>query len=86
MSNNENVVIIPKEFKVYSEGLLYCSVCSNYTDIGELTIDLNLQKPSGTVDGWALAREPFRSGTVNPCPCNNEDRAKHGFKHYLFSC
>lgn len=66
------------DFTVYSEGIVYASVCSSLP-LKETLERLRRKHPSA-VEPWVLADEPFRAGQENPCPCENHP-ATH--KHYL---
>ncbi len=69
----------PPEFVVYSDGIVYQSVCSSLGD--EETLQRMQGTVSGTSNGWQFAKEPFRNGEPNPCPC---DQHPETHKHYLF--
>ena len=65
-------------FVVYSEGLLFASVCSN---LPQEEVESRMRRRiNGTTGGWNLSDENFSGGESNPCQCtDHEDR-----KHYLF--
>jgi hypothetical protein len=71
---------VPKDFEIYSTGIVYCSVCSSL-GLEETLSRVNLEDP--TRAGWELAPEPFRTGEPNPHPCENHPTTH---KHYLFQC
>ena len=69
------------DFKVYSMGLLYSSVCSSLGDVQ--TVQRMKSLPSGTTGGYSLAEEEvFATGEANPCPCNKRPETH---QHYLFT-
>jgi hypothetical protein len=70
------------EIDIYSNGICYCSVCSNINDINELTKLVNIKNPTGILSKWKLANEYFKEGQKNPHICNKDNTKKH----YLFAC
>ena len=73
-----------KKVDIYSTGFLYCSVCAdNSLSIEEITAKVNQLNPSGTMNGWCLSKEGFRSGEANQCECEEYPESR---RHYLFSC
>lgn len=71
-----------KDFEVYSNGLIHCSVCSSLS-LEETVRRTNLENPTGTSSKWELHNEKFRTGQPNPCPCNDNPETH---KHYLMVC
>ena len=69
--------------EIYSNGICACSVCSDETDIDALTIEVNMQNPTGLSHGWKLAEGSFKNGESNPHPCEHNPSTH---KHYLFIC
>ncbi len=70
------------DFEVYSFGACFASVCTSLP-VSEATDRLNAEYPTGIKSRWELAREDFRTGESNPCPCS---RSPATHKHYLFEC
>lgn len=71
-----------KDFEIYSNGIVFCSVCSSLTP--EDTIKrVNIENPTGLNADWKLSARNFDSGESNPCPCNISPDTH---KHYLFEC
>lgn len=70
-----------KEFEIYSKGLCYTSVCSSLPR-PEVEKRMRLEL-TGINHNWTLAKKKFRSGELNPCPCNENPKTH---KHYLFEC
>ncbi|GEP12290.1 hypothetical protein [Methylobacterium gnaphalii] len=69
--------------QVYARGLLMCSACAPAEMDGPaVAAAVSRDHPSGTELGWAIAKEPFRDGEPNPCPCN-VDAAR---RHWLLEC
>ena len=68
-------------FEVYGVGAIYASVCTNLP-IGEASIRLNNEHPTGISSRWGLSGDDFADGTPNPCPCERNPESKH----YLFNC
>ena len=74
---------MPKDFEVYSVGLVHSSVCSALTP-EETVARANVELPTGIGSQWSLSEEPtFSGGQSNPCPCE-ENPETH--KHYLLVC
>ena len=71
-----------KEFEAYAIGLIYASCCSSLS-AEDTEKRLNAEHPAGTMNGWKIAEEPFKSGQPNPCPCHDHPDTH---KHYLFWC
>lgn len=69
------------DFEVYSEGLVYASVCSSLPE--QEVVARMRRRISGTKGGWVMAAGGFADGTANPHPC---DRKPDTHRHYLFSC
>lgn len=68
---------------IYSSGMCCCSVCADVAvSIEAITEAVNRDNPSGTKNGWSLAKRDFALGDKNPCACNEQK----GKLHYLFSC
>lgn len=71
-----------KQLTIYSKGLCCRSVCTNMTDLSEIEAEVNRQSSTGIPSKWKLAEEPFRDGSANPCPCEQNE----GFQHLLMVC
>ena len=69
-------------FEVYSDGICYMSVCTDMTP-EEAASYANMVRPTGIRTGWRIAKEKFRTGETNPCPC---DRHPVERIHILFEC
>ena len=69
-------------FHIYSEGLLFASVCSS---LPQQEVEARMHKViCGTKSGWGLSKaETFEGGQPNPCLC---DQKPQTHKHYLFNC
>lgn len=72
------------EVMIYSDGLLYCSVCApKDMPIEAVTNEVNRQQPTGITSQWQLSKdETFKNGEPNPCPCEKDNTRLH----YLFNC
>lgn len=72
------------EVMIYSDGLVYCSVCApKDMPIEEVTTEVNRQQPTGIASQWHLSEDKtFRDGLPNPTPCEVESSRIH----YLFNC
>ena len=71
-----------KDFEIYSNGLVFCSVCSSLTQ--EETIRrVNVENTTGINSNCKILEEKFNSGEPNPCACNLYPKTHN---HYLFSC
>jgi hypothetical protein len=70
------------EFKIYSHGPLYMSVCTSLSP-EEATIRANKDNPTEIDSQWRIHTGEFRNGEPNPCPCNDHPETH---KHYLFVC
>ena len=70
-----------KVFDVYAVGIVCASVCTNLS-ITETTKRLNRQHPTGISSKWALSKDDFSDGSLNPHPCENGGENRH----YLFNC
>lgn len=70
---------------VYSMGPLSCSVCApNDMTPKEVEADVNLNNPSGTMNGWKISTDShFRQGKPNPCPCDQDPENR---RHFLMDC
>ncbi len=73
-----------EEARVYSSGLVCCSVCVPIDmPIGEVERLVNLHHSTGIDSRWALSSdEHFAGGEPNPSPCA-DDRAR---QHFLLAC
>ena len=71
-----------RDFEIYSDGLVYISVCSNL-GLDETLRRVNIEHPTGISSKWRLSSEGFRTGEPNPCACDTDPETH---KHYLFSC
>lgn len=71
------------ELIIYSNGIIFCSVCTDIKDVEEITKEVNRQNPTGLEHGWRLAEEKFIGGEDNPCVCGVFPETH---KHYLFCC
>lgn len=72
------------ELEVYSNGLCYCSICTNLDSVAMIENLVNLENPTGTSSRWKISKDPtFNSGDPNPCPCNQKPNTH---KHYLLEC
>lgn len=71
-----------EKIQIYSNGLIYCSVCAP-SDFSreEVERQVNLENPSG-VTPWRIDKENFSDGKTNPSPCEKDK----GRTHYLMSC
>jgi len=73
--------IAEEEFEVYSEGIIYASVCSSLAQAEvEKRMALRL---CGAREGWKLSQRKFSGGEDNPTSCGLKPETH---KHYLFSC
>jgi len=70
-----------KDFIVYANGLVHCSVCSSLPE-EDVVLRVNIANPTG-VTPWRIVEEKFKTGEPNPCPC---DKYPDTHKHYLFTC
>ncbi len=70
------------EFKIYSHGPLYMSVCTSLSP-EEATIRANKDNPTEIGSPWRIHTGEFNTGEPNPCPCNDHPETH---KHYLFVC
>jgi hypothetical protein len=68
-----------KDFMVYLNGIVNCSVCSSLSP-KETLRRANLENPVGTAGRWKFTPERFATGEPNPCPC---DKLPGTHKHYL---
>lgn len=70
---------------VYSNGIVHCSVCvPKEMSREEIERLVNLENPSGTMDGWQIDEAPtFAAGSPNPGPC---DKFPAERLHYLMVC
>jgi len=69
-----------EEFKAYSTGLCFASVCTSLTN-EEATRKLNEEHPTG-VHPWTIHDGDFANGVKNPSPCGKNPNNRH----ILFSC
>jgi hypothetical protein len=69
-------------FEVYREGFLFMSVCTDMTP-EEAERYAQVVKPSGTMQGWRISKDKFRTGETNPCPCDQHPLTRI---HILFDC
>ncbi len=64
-------------------GLCQAVVCTEMTDIEQITTRVNRECPTGISSPWALSdQEELEDGTKVPAPCLDTP----GNKHYLFEC
>lgn len=67
-------------FVIYSEGLLFASVCSS---LKKEEVERRMARiPCGTTNGWTLSSKDFNNGSPNGCPCDQKPTTHH---HYLFA-
>lgn len=71
-----------KDFEAYSVGLMSASVCTSLP-LEDATNRLNAEHPTGISSKWRKSDDDFRSGQINPCPCEKHPKTH---KHYLFNC
>lgn len=69
---------------VYTEGLVFCSVCApKDMPIEQVTKEVNRISPTMIKSDWRLSTDvTFKDGRSNPCVCE-VDSAR---QHYLFNC
>ena len=69
---------------IYSNGFVHCSICvPEGMSVTEIESEVNLQNPSGTMNGWKVDAAPtFRGGAANPHPCERSPSRLH----YLMVC
>lgn len=69
---------------VYTQGPFYCSVCvPEGWDRARVEREVNLANPSGTENGWFVAKDPtFKGGQPNPCECDDDPKRRH----WLMDC
>lgn len=72
----------PKDFEVYSYGLVFASICSTL-GVNQTVDRINEELPTGISSGWHLSDENFATGEPNPHPCNQNPKTH---KHYLVNC
>lgn len=71
------------KLKIYSNGIVHCSVCAAKELTREELVRLvNQLNPTGVSSAWEISSRPFASGAPNPSPCNDSpDRL-----HWLMDC
>jgi hypothetical protein len=76
MNANEDV-------EIYAKGFVHLSVCAPKSMQREVVeARVNAKHPTGLDHGWKVSENPFRDGTPNPGPCNDDpDR-----QHWLLVC
>lgn len=67
--------------EIYSNGPVYCSICTSLKDAGEIEAMVNMLNPAKGLT-WAIVDEDFRTGESNPCECDEDP----GRMHYLLAC
>lgn len=73
-----------KEVIVYRNGIVHCSVCTNFKQRKRITDAVNAQNPTGIGSKWVISNnKTFSSGELNPCPC---DQHPETHRHYLMEC
>jgi hypothetical protein len=71
------------DFKVYSVGICYASVCTSLQDVEEITRRLNEEIPTGVSPWRPSKRRAFNDELSNPRPC---DYYPETHRHILFEC
>ena len=72
-----------ERIEIYAEGIVCLSVCAEKDiPISEVEDYANKETPTGINHGWVKADRNFEDGSLNPCPCDNDN----GRVHYLLNC
>ena len=72
-----------EQVKIYSSGLVACSVCApKAMPRKEIEFQVNQQSPTGISSQWEVSSEAFRTGQSNPTVCEKDDCRLH----YLLHC
>ena len=66
---------------IYSNGLCYCSVCTDIEKPEDVEAEVNARNPTG-VTPWTISIDAFRDGTPNGSICPDDPKKKH----YLLVC
>lgn len=64
---------------VYSNGVCHASVCAPAgMAVDDVLDEVNRVNPTGLDHGWMIsAKETFRTGEANPCPCEQDPSRVH---------
>lgn len=65
-------------------GIVAVSVCApKDTSCEAIEAWVNTESPTGISSPWAISDDEFADGHPNPCPCDQEPKAR---LHYLLNC
>jgi len=68
---------------IYSNGICYCSVCTNIRDANRVAEVVNELNPTGIHSIWKKDDKKFADGHENPCLCNTHPSTH---QHFLLVC
>ena len=69
---------------IYTQGLVYASVCASKSLSRELVEEeVNRKSPIGEDFWWAISKGNFKGGEPNPCDCPKSPRYR---RHWLLNC